>query len=379
MRSVLVCAFWASVAWAAYAYAGYGLLLRLLALVRHRPVVRKDIYPKLSVIIAVHNGASEISAKLENALEQEYPPDRLEILVADDASTDGTDEVVSREFAGRGVRLVRLAERGGKERAQKEALTAARGEILVFTDVGTRLGPRGLATIVRSFADPTVGCVSSADRLLATEAGGGEGFYVGYETAVRRLEGEVGSLVGVSGSFFAARREICEGFSDRLASDFRTVLCCVRRGYRAVLDEEAVGYYRDVAKDSEFRRKVRTVVRGLNVLSVEKDLLNPFRHGLFAWQLFSHKLVKWTVPFAMVLALGACAALAPGSVAYGWLLALQVAAYLFALALILIPSASHRPIARASRYLLEANLAILVAWGRYVRGERIVAWNPSTR
>ena len=374
--------FWIAVAWIVYAYVGYLFLLRVLSLLRPKRVVQGDISPQLTVIVTVHNGSEGIRRKLSNLLEQDYPADLMEIVVADDGSDDGTDRIVREEFGPRGIRLVRLPEHGGKERAQRIAVDASRGKILVFTDVGTRLDRGGLARIVRNFADPSVGAVSSEDRLLeeGDRSAGGEGGYVGYEMRLRRLESQVGSLVGLSGSFFAARREVCADFSERLASDFRTALVAVRLGLRSVCDEGAIGYYRDVARETpEFDRKVRTVVRGMTVLFAERSLLNPFRYGLFSWQLFSHKLARWTVPFAMIASLGASAYLAGRSPWYGVALGLQLIAYVAALAACRLPRLSESRPVRALRYLVEANCAILVAWIRYLWGDRILAWSPSSR
>ena len=374
--------FWLAVAWVIYAYLGYALALRVMARLWPRPIVRAEACPGVSVIVTVHNGARSIREKLENLLDQDYPSDRLEIVVADDGSNDGTDRIVREEFGTRGVRLVQLGTRGGKERAQKEALAICRGEVLVFTDVGTRLDRRGVAMIVRNFADPAVGAVSSEDRLLGADgrSAAGESGYVGYEMGLRRLESQVGSIVGLSGSFFAARQEVCADFSDRLASDFRTALRAVRLGLRAVADEEAIGYYRDVAHGTrEFDRKVRTVVRGMTVLFAEASLLNPLRYGLFSWQLGSHKLARWMVPFAMIAALCSSAALARSSRFFAAALGLQLAGYLGAAAAERLRPLSTLAPLRALRYLVEVNLAILVAWGRYLRGDRIVVWSPSAR
>ena len=374
--------FWLACAWVVYAFAGYAAALRCIAWLRTRPVKRGDVTAPVSVIVTVHNGAGSIREKLENLLHQDHPFGPLELVVADDGSDDGTDRIVREEFGTRGVRLVRLERRGGKERAQKEAIAKSSGEILVFTDVGTRLDKHGIATIVRSFADPGVGAVSSEDRLLGADGATteGEGGYVGYEMGLRRLESKVGSLVGLSGSFFAARRAVCADFSDRLASDFRTALRAVRLGLRAVVDEQAIGHYRDVARGTrEFDRKVRTVIRGMTVLFAEASLLNPLRYGLFSWQLASHKLARWLVPFAMLAALGASAALASGSRFFAGALVLQVAGYLVAIVTVVLPAAVPVGPLRGLRYLVEVNAAIVVAWARYLQGERIVTWRPSTR
>lgn len=380
-RTVVEGLAWFGIAWVAYVYIGYPLILLALSRITSHPVRGDGDDPFVTVIVTVHDGASGIRRKLDNLLEQDYPRDRIEIVVADDASGDGTDRIVEAEYASRGVRLSRLETRGGKESAQRKAVSTSRGAVLVFTDVGTRIDRGGVAAIVRPFADPTVGAASSVDRVVSQDgAPVGEGLYVRYEMALRRLESQVGSLVGLSGSFFAARRSVCDDFSDRLASDFRTALVATRLGYRAIHDEAAVGYYADLARrGGEFDRKVRTVVRGLTVLFAERDLLNPLRHGVFAWQLFSHKVGRWTAPFAMLAALLGSAVAAPGSALFTVLLGLQVAGYAGAAAATVVPWIGATAPGRLLRYFVEVNLSILAAWIRFARGERIVAWTPSRR
>src|SRR6185295_5842814 len=161
-----------------------------------------------------------------------------------DCSTDDTDAIVLAY--GQGVRLVRSPERLGKESAQRLALLEASGDILVFSDVATALAPDAVSTIVRNFADPTVGCVSSVDKFVDADGRvSGEGAYVRYEMFLRALETRVNSLVGLSGSFFAARREVCQRWSADRQSDFNTLLNAVEMGLRGVLDVQSAGYYRN--------------------------------------------------------------------------------------------------------------------------------------
>jgi hypothetical protein len=266
--------FWTCVLFVAYSYVGYGCALALMSRVRNRPVRRAPITPSVSFIIAAHNEAKRITEKIENTLRQDYPSDRFEIIVASDGSTDATDEIV-RSYADRRVRLIRPDQRRGKEYAQRTAIAAARGEVLVFSDVATRLDPDGVRQIVMSFDDPSVGCVSSVDRMIGSDGRpSGEGGYVRYEMQLRALESRVGSLVGLSGSFFAARREVCTPWPVDIPSDFTTVLNAVTRGLRGVSDGNAIGYYTDLADTSkEYSRKVRTVVRGISALLTHRALL----------------------------------------------------------------------------------------------------------
>jgi glycosyltransferase involved in cell wall biosynthesis len=370
-------AFWCAVALVFYAYVGYPCALLALSAFRDRPVRRAQTWsrpPRVSFIVTAHNEEARIRDKIENTLGQDYPAEALEIIVASDCSTDGTDDI-ARRYASR-VRLVRAPERRGKEAAQKLALQSASGEILIFSDAATALAPNGVTTMVANFADPTVGCVSSIDRFVDADGRvSGEGAYVRYEMYLRALETRVNSLVGLSGSFFAARREVCQRWAADRQSDFSTLLNAVDMGLRGVLDERSAGYYRNIADDRrELERKIRTVVRGIFVLVTHARMLNPLRHGLFAWQLASHKLCRWLVPYAMVVAAVSNLLLISHSF-YGATMLLQCGFYAAAVAG-LRTGASRL---RIPAYLVLANLGVLMAWLRFAGGERIAVWNPSDR
>ena len=187
-----------------------------IGLFRARPLHRDSITPRVSFVIAARNEEARIAQKLDNTLQQDYPADALEIIVASDCSTDGTDAIV-RAYGGR-ARLVRARERQGKEAAQRLAVLESSGDILVFSDVATALTSDAVSVIVRNFADPTVGCVSSVDRFVNADGRlSGEGAYVRYEMFLRALESRVNTLVGLSGSFFAARRDVCRQWPHRSA------------------------------------------------------------------------------------------------------------------------------------------------------------------
>jgi cellulose synthase/poly-beta-1,6-N-acetylglucosamine synthase-like glycosyltransferase len=372
-----------SLAWAAFPYTGYPALLWLLEQVSPRPVHGADVYPPISVVIAVHNGDKILREKLEATLALDYPresdgaggPRRFEVIVASDGSTDASDEI-ARSFAERGVVLVRNEPRSGKEAAQAAAIERASGEILIFTDVTAELSPDALRRIVRPFADASVGSVSSEDRV---DSSGGEGAYVRFEMALRRLESNTTSLVGLSGSFFAVRRSLCEPWAPDLASDFRTALETARRGLRAVCEPSATARFRatdDVA--AEWTRKVRTVRRGIAVLLAYSDLLHP-RHGRIAFSLWGHKAARFTAPFALLGALGASAIAAPHDVWAAALLTAQLVAYAVgALALHARPVASLL-LPRLAGFFLLVNASVLTAWFYHLSGRRAVVWRPTRR
>lgn len=372
--------FWFSVGFLFYSYFGYPLLLLFISTFRKYPVRRGNIEPHVSFIITAHNEEARIRDKIWNTLQLCYPRAKLEIIVASDCSTDLTDEIV-RTYAPEGVRLVRAAERRGKENAQRCALEAASGTILVFSDVATMLDPQAITQIVSNFADPSVGCVTSTDRLIAPDGQiRGEGAYVRYEMFLRALESRVNSVVGLSGSFFAARKEVCHPWRVDLQSDFNTLLNAIRQGLRGVSDPRSLGYYKDIASgEEEFERKVRTIVRGIAVFMGNLSLLNPFRHGLFAWQLASHKLFRWLNPFFLLTVFLSNILLLSSSPLFVATFAIQVTFYGLAIYSTLRPPAPQRPVLRLPAYLLVTHLAIGAAWYRYYRGERCLVWNPSRR
>jgi glycosyltransferase involved in cell wall biosynthesis len=372
--------FWGSLAFMFYAYAGYLLVLVGLSIFKSRPVLGGDIQPMVSFIITAYNEESRIKEKIENSLKQQYPKERLEIVVASDCSIDQTDEIVL-SYASSGVRLIRAAERKGKEAAQKLAVSQTSGEVLVFSDVATTLPCEGIANIVKAFNDPTVGCVSSVDRFVDAHGNlSGEGAYVKYEMLLRQLETKVNTLVGLSGSFFAARRAVCSPWADDLQSDFNTLLNSMRVGLRGISDPNSVGYYKNLSDEKkEYQRKVRTVLRGIAVLMRSLPMLNPFRYGMFAWQLFSHKLCRWLVPFAMI---GACVSnvmLATQSMFYGMLLLGQLLFYATAAAYAAFQWMPKNSLFRLPSFFVLVNLSILDAWLRYFRGDRVFRWEPSKR
>jgi glycosyltransferase involved in cell wall biosynthesis len=372
--------FWSSIALIIYAYLGYPVFLKIVSFFRNRSVKKGDIFPKVSFVIAAYNEENRIREKIENTLAQDYPREKLETIIVSDCSTDRTDEMV-RSYESKGAHLVRAPERNGKEAAQKIAVERSSGEILVFSDVATLLEANAISNIVRNFNDPTVGCVSSVDRFVDRDGKpSGEGIYVRYEMLLRSLETKVNTLVGLSGSFFAARKEVCQDWAMDLQSDFNTLLNSVKTGLRGVSDLESIGYYKNIVDEKkEFGRKVRTVLRGISVFMRGLPLLNPFKYGLFSWQLFSHKLCRWMVPFALIGAFVSNLLLTSYSVFYLWTFILQFVFYALAFGGVWMTPFSRKYFLKIPSFFVLVNLSILMAWCRYILGERLLTWEPSQR
>jgi glycosyltransferase involved in cell wall biosynthesis len=363
-----------------FAYFGYPVSLFLLGCLRNRAVKKAPYFPAVTMIITAFNEEKRIREKLENSIGLEYPREKFQVLVASDGSTDNTNDIV-REYEIKGVELFVTQNRQGKENAQKEALKLARGSIIVFSDVATILDPNGVQEIVFNFADPTVGCVSSEDSLIGADGRpGGEGLYVRYEMWLRRLESRVNSLVGLSGSFFAARKEVFQDFSGEMQSDFRTLLNSMKMGLRGISDPAAIGYYHDVSDERrEFDRKIRTVLRGITVFLGHIGFLNFFRYRLFSYQYFCHKLLRWLVPFFLVLAFAANLVIAPGSPLYTFIFFTQVIFYGLGIWAWKRKKSVSNTALKVPLYFLTVNASILMAWWRYMKGQRIVMWKPSER
>lgn len=376
----------AGVAVVAYAYLGYPLLLMLGGIWRKRsvPSPGSDRWPPITITLPAYNEERSIGSTIERILELDYPADCRHVLVISDASTDRTDEIV-RRYADRGVELLRLPQRGGKTAAENAARTHLRGGIIVNTDASVRIHPAALKTLLGAFADPEVGVASGRDVSVARpgdEATVAESGYVGYEMWIRDLETRLGGIVGASGCFYAIRTPLhLTLVPEALSRDFAAPLIAREQGYRSVSVRDALcAVPRSTSLREEHRRKVRTMTRGLETLYRMRHLMNPLRYGVFAWMLVSHKLVRWLVPWAAVIALGGLVGLA---VNHGWARGVVAAVALAAAAAglgWLWPAG--RPVPRAlsvPAYVAGGLAAGLRAWIKALSGELNPVWEPTRR
>lgn len=367
-----------------YSYFLYPLILKLLPA---RKFILTDgksdamtEWPVLSLIITVHNEEARIREKLDNTLRINYPSERLEIIVASDFSSDETDNIVE-SYVEKGVRIVRADERKGKEYAQLCAIRASKGEILVFSDVATQIPADALRLLAARFADPQVGALSSEDKFVSNDGSVvGEGAYVKYEMWLRRLESDRAGLVGLSGSFFAARREVCDDWDIYCPSDFNTALNTAKLGLVAITCPDVVGIYNDVQDSAlEYRRKMRTVIRGITAVARHPEVLNPFRMGLFAFQVWSHKIMRWGVPWFMALFLLLTSALLGQGMTYTLALIAQLVFYGLAVTGWLSADLRKNTVVKIIYFFVQTNLALAQATVSFVLGKRMTVWTPSKR
>lgn len=374
-----------------YAYAVYPLVVRLLGAIKgEAPGAPEsspdaDPWPRISFSVPAYNEEAEIGATVESLLAIDYPPDRRQIIIVSDASTDRTDEIV-REFADRGVQLVRQPERKGKTAAEELAARHVTGEIVINTDASIRIAPDAIKPLVSRFRDASVGVASGRDvsiSRLEAEQNVGEAGYVGYEMAVRDAETRFYGIVGASGSLYAIREHLHRlPLPEELSRDFAAALHAEEHGFRAVSVPESVCYVpRTASLKNEYRRKARTIERGMHTLWYKRQLLNPFKHPTFSWMLWSHKIARWLVPWAGVAALLALLVLATTSLWAAGLAALAVLGIAVGAAGWKASGTGNslpRPVAVVT-YALMGNVAALRASVGLLTGGHKAVWEPTRR
>jgi cellulose synthase/poly-beta-1,6-N-acetylglucosamine synthase-like glycosyltransferase len=367
-----------------YVYVGYPVLLWAASRWRRRTVRREDITPSVTLLISAFNEDRVIAEKIKNTLGLDYDAERLEVIVISDASTDGTDAIVS-SYGDRGVKLLRMPERCGKTLGLNAAMRQARGEIVVFSDANILYQRDVIRKLVRNFADPTIGCVTGNSCYAANDqsaAHAQESTYWRYEQAIRKWESDLGSTVGGDGAIFAIRRELYTPLSADAINDLVIPLQIVARGYRAVFEPAAVGFEPSAGNFAgEFRRKRRIVNRSWRGVKSVPQVLNPRVVGIFAWQVWSHKILRWLIlPILLAGALG-CVAAFPA----GFVYRMGAVACLGSLAVAGMGAAAGRRLGRTARlaqtifYFYMVNLAAFLGVLTAVFGRVEVLWTPERR
>jgi cellulose synthase/poly-beta-1,6-N-acetylglucosamine synthase-like glycosyltransferase len=363
---------------AIYPIGVYPLLVWLVAALRPRRWRSGTVSDKVAFIITLFNEERKIDAKLRNTLSLIRPDAKFEIIVASDGSTDGTQEIVSR-YSDCGVRWLDCPRRG-KEAAQKDAIRATDAEILVFSDVSTVIDPDGLEEILRPFADPSVGAVSGTDGVSESSLTG-EYLYLWYEMAMRNAESLCNSIVGLSGCFFALRRQVAEELLPDVPSDFGAALVCVRQGLRAVAQPTARCFYAATPNaGSLYRRWQRTVLRGIRCLAAYRGVVS-WRRPLASWQIISHKWLRFLSPCFVVVGLivagwAAAACQIWGIVVWGTLLPLSM---LGLLSLATGRFSHYLRVFRPVGFALVIFAAVIAAWCRLLLGRKEATWTPTER
>jgi cellulose synthase/poly-beta-1,6-N-acetylglucosamine synthase-like glycosyltransferase len=361
--------FWAAGAALAWTHALYPAAAAAAAALRRRPVRLAEITPRVTVVVAAHDEEDVIAQRLENLLALDYPPELVDILVASDASTDATDEIVERVAREEPrVRLLRCP-RGGKIRAQDAGVREARAELVAFSDANATWEPDALRRLVRSFADPDVAYVCGRVALRDAEGTNREGLYWRFETWLRKQESALGSVTGGNGAIYGVRRGDYVEVDPRFGHDLSFPYLMVQRGRRAVYDESAVSYEkpsRDL--EDEYRRKVR-MFEHCWLIVLRGRMLRRLPPAYLV-ELFSHRHLRYASGMVHVAWLAAALAWAPRS---------RAARASVAANAVLLAHAAARP--GVARYYVLVTWATVQALVNCVRRGVPAVWDkaPGTR
>lgn len=382
---IVICLFVLSLAIVAYPYVIYPFVIFVLSRCLGRnavsPVVESSDLPTVTLLIAAHNEEAEIEARIENALALRYPRGKLEIVIASDGSTDGTNEIVSR-YLDRGVRLLAFPDNRGKAATLSASVPHLTGDVVVFSDANTQMDADAIRHLAAWFAAPHVGVVCGELRLTDAATGRNvDGMYWRYETFLKRCEGRLGALLGCNGAIYAIRRELFVGVpADVLIDDFVIPLQARRAsGGDIVYDPEARAFEETAPSIAdEFRRRARLGAGGYQSLTLLWPLLNP-RHGWICLTFLSHKVLRWLCPFALIAAL-VTNVLLLGTPGFKYALAAQVGLYALA---VVAPWLPRRPfpfrVARLTTMFAAMNLALLVGFLRWILGGQGGTWQRTPR
>ncbi|MGQ9560468.1 MAG: glycosyltransferase family 2 protein [Candidatus Oleimicrobiaceae bacterium] len=376
--------FWLSLGMILYTYVGYYLVLLMWA--RLRPRQRRTeagFLPTVSMVIAAYNEEKVLREKLENCRRLDYPAERIEFLFGSDGSTDATVDLIG-SCGIPTVRLLAFPHREGKARVLNKIIPEAKGEILIFSDANTIYQPDAVRRMVAHFADPTVGGVCGYLRLVSPDrraSSQGEAVYWDYENRLKRLEGTIKTVFGATGGIYAIRRELFVPLptNKTVNDDFLVPLRVVERGYDVVYEGRAVATeYTSPRVKGEFLRKVRIGAANFNVLPDIRGLLSP-RRGYIAFGLWSHKLIRWLVPFLLIFLLVANICARGTSFLDGFLIVQGFFYCLVVLGWMLSLLGVRLGVVTYAYYFVVIHMGLLVGFFKFLVGRQPAAWTRVER
>ena len=376
-------AFWIGIGLLAYTYAGYFLLLSLLAPLarRFRRRVRADDHhrPSVSMVISLHNEEKLIGARIDNFEALDYPPGQLDLLLGDDCSTDRTRAIIrDRVVRNPRIRLVEFDQHLGKTEVINQLVPQARGDIIAFSDANTFYEPDALRWMVRHFADPRGGTVCGRLVLKSATGANTDDSYWRYETLTKQREGDLGVVLGANGGIYALRKELFRPLASHVIQidDFIWPVRVYEQGFTGVYEPAALAQEEAAPwVEAEFRRKVRIGTGDYRALRECWRLLLPWK-GWIAFAFWSHKVVRWLAPLLLAVILASNACLLDRAV-YRVLFGLQLAFYSAAVLGGAISRQRHllARLCRIPYYFVGSNVALLIGFFKCVTGRQTAAWS----
>ena len=376
MMTLAYIACWSCVWLLLHVFVGYPAWMWLLARVQPLPVQKQTITPTVTVVIAVHDGASHIRAKLKNLCALDYPRENIDIIVACDGCHDDTG-ALSRHSGDPRVRVLDFNERRGKAACLNDAIAIARGQVLLLTDVRQKLSPTALRELVANLADPTVGAVSGELHLedVTTVFAQGVDAYWRYEKLIRLSESRSGSTVGVSGALYAMRRELFEPLPPgTVLDDVLIPMRIAATGRRVVFEPRALAWDQPSQQPAEERkRKIRTLAGNYQLIQLAPWLLSPARNPLW-FRFVSHKVLRLLAPWLLLLLALTTAVLATRHAMYAWLLLLLLAGMALVVVERLLPVAGRWLPVRLAVAFYYLNLFAAQALIAFTRNRGLHLW-----
>ncbi|MES2266027.1 MAG: glycosyltransferase family 2 protein [Bacteroidota bacterium] len=389
----MIIALWISLFIVAYTFVGYGFLLYFIIKIKRifkgkpvLPIVSDDELPTCTLVVAAYNEEHFIAQKIANSLQLNYPEGKLKFVFVTDGSSDKTADIISKHPQ---IQLLHRPERAGKIAAVHRAMEYVDTEIVVFTDANTFLNAEAITRICRHYSDKTVGAVAGEKRVQIDESAdasaAGEGFYWKYESALKKWDSELYSVVGAAGELFSVRRDLYQDVpADTVLDDFMISMLIANQGYRINYEPEA--YALETASENvseELKRKIRIAAGGIQSILRLKSLLLPFKFPILSFQYVSHRVLRWTVtPFFLILAFitNFATAFAGDGFIYTLLFAGQVVFYLLAL-LGYVMEKRHIRIKALfiPYYFCVMNYAVLAGIIRYFTKKQSSVWEKAQR
>ncbi|MDO3641014.1 glycosyltransferase family 2 protein [Mucilaginibacter sp. L3T2-6] len=386
----MIIVFWLSFFVVFYTFAGYGIVLYFLIRVKRalkgRPVIPAadaETLPECTLAVAAYNEESYMEAKIANCLALNYPAGKLKLLFVTDGSSDSTPDIISKYPQ---VQLLHQPQRAGKIAAVHRAMEHVHTEIAVFTDANTFLNADAIMNICRHYADKTVGCVAGEKRVQIDESAdasaAGEGFYWKYESALKKWDSELYSVVGAAGELFSVRRSLYQDVpADTVLDDFMISMLIAAKGYRIVYEPDA--YAIENASENvseELKRKIRIAAGGIQSILRLKPLFNPLKYPVLSFQYISHRVLRWTVtPFLLILIFVLNAFLS-NTPLYDSLFIAQIAFYILAFLGFIMEKRHIRVKALfVPYYFCVMNYAVMMGIIRYFTKKQSAVWEKAQR
>lgn len=376
--------FWISFSAVAYTYFIYPLLLMLLSCLKNRPALKSEInvWPTVTMVISAYNEQDVIAGKIRNCTQINYPPDKITFMIGSDGSDDRTPNILARLSDPR-FHCLHLPQRRGKVQMLNTLMQSVSSDLVVFSDANTMYQPDAIQHLVSEFQNKKVGCVIGKLNLIApqndAQACQTESLYWRYENIIKKYESRLGIVPSINGGIFAIRRELYETLPAQAVTEDQVLgMKILTRGFRCTFADRALAFETVSNLAGELRRRIRISAGNFQSLFLVPEILNPFC-GPVSFAFFSHKLLRWLVPFFLLTMLSANILLV-GKLFYGSTLILQGLFYAAGILATCIPKLSAGlKILTIPKYFLAMNIAILIGFARFVTHRQHVTWTKATR